>query len=330
MKKLLSLALSILLTLTGCSAETDDTSKQTTEIQEETMNKTDFVNILPTIVGNSIRMNITEGAPASPLSSRYGGSPMLPAGFEWPYYEGTTWDEITANRPLAFLGQINLSETAPYDTDKLLPDHGMLAIFYDLTTQKWGYDPADKGCVRVYWFENADKLVETTPPDDVCDFNGEPITIPQYTITFTSEKSVPSMDEYESDYNFWTDGMYEAYKSEAEKLGAAIGEEDPSNIHKLLGYANAIQGDIRHDCAFVPLGYYLGNSEYRNALSDEKYAEISSHKDDWVLLCQIGTIGGYPDFELMWGDMGCVYICIRRDDLAARNFDNVWIVLQCG
>ncbi|MGN0700170.1 MAG: DUF1963 domain-containing protein [Oscillospiraceae bacterium] len=32
----------------------------------------------------------------------------------------------------------------------------------------------------------------------------------------------------------------------------------------------------------------------------------------------------------MFGDCGHIYFWIRKADLAARNFDNVWLILQCG
>ena len=32
----------------------------------------------------------------------------------------------------------------------------------------------------------------------------------------------------------------------------------------------------------------------------------------------------------MFGDCGRVYFCIRKEDLAARRFDRVWLILQCG
>ena len=33
--------------------------------------------------------------------------------------------------------------------------------------------------------------------------------------------------------------------------------------------------------------------------------------------------------DLMWGDCGMLYFWIRRDDLASRCFDHVWMTLQC-
>lgn len=223
---------------------------------------------------------------------------MLPAHFAWPTYKGTTWDDITASRPLAFIGQINLTDAAPFDTEKNLPDHGILALFYDLKTMKWGYAPEDRGCVRVYWFEDTETLVETIPPSEITDFNGESISIPIYSITFS-------------------------------RCNTPDSSEDPSRIHKLLGTPDTIQGEFFSECELVDRGYYLGNGDYRNAMSDAAYNDALAHSKDWMLLMQLGTIGAYPDFELMWGDMGCVYICIRCEDLAARCFDNVWLILQC-
>ena len=34
-------------------------------------------------------------------------------------------------------------------------------------------------------------------------------------------------------------------------------------------------------------------------------------------------------FELMFGDCGHIYFYITKEDLAARRFDRIWLVLQC-
>ena len=36
------------------------------------------------------------------------------------------------------------------------------------------------------------------------------------------------------------------------------------------------------------------------------------------------------DFELMFGDCGRIYFYIRREDLAQRRFDRVWLIQQCS
>jgi uncharacterized protein YwqG len=32
----------------------------------------------------------------------------------------------------------------------------------------------------------------------------------------------------------------------------------------------------------------------------------------------------------MWGDVGRLYYCLHRDDLAAARFDRSWCAEQCG
>lgn len=294
------------------------------------MDYTDIETALPELMKNSIRMNLVKEGTSSLTSSRFGGNPMVPADFKWPYYNGETWDGIRKNRPLSFICQINLADASEYDKDSLLPDHGMLSIFYELASLKWGYDPEDKGCVRVYWFEDTSALTEMEAPEGTVDQNGEKISIPVFPITFSSEPNVPSVTEYMATSGLDFGEVYDAYTSMCPGLGVNFEGEDPSRITKLLGYADLIQNDILLEAELVSRGYYLGDGAYREKMTDEEYADAVSHRNDRVLLCQIGTIGGYPDFELMWGDMGCVYLVISKEDLAARNFDNVWLVLACG
>ncbi len=51
--------------------------------------------------------------------------------------------------------------------------------------------------------------------------------------------------------------------------------------------------------------------------------------EDWVLLCQIASDDAYLDQNsFMWGDCGTLYFYIRKEDLLARNFNNVKLELQ--
>ena len=44
-----------------------------------------------------------------------------------------------------------------------------------------------------------------------------------------------------------------------------------------------------------------------------------------ALLAQFGTI----DDRIMFGDCGCVYYYIRKQDLENCDFSRVWLMLQC-
>ena len=49
---------------------------------------------------------------------------------------------------------------------------------------------------------------------------------------------------------------------------------------------------------------------------------------EWILLFQMDTVEK-DGFELMFGDCGRIYFYIRKEDLRNRNFENVWLSLQC-
>ena len=84
-------------------------------------------------------------------TSKIGGRPDLPPNFEWYYYEGEHFDgSTTASRPLSFIAQINCADASKHDQSGYFPKMGMLYFFYDMATNRWGFDPKDKGCARVF------------------------------------------------------------------------------------------------------------------------------------------------------------------------------------
>lgn len=50
-------------------------------------------------------------------------------------------------------------------------------------------------------------------------------------------------------------------------------------------------------------------------------------RNDWAMLLQLDTddAAGW-----MWGDVGRLYYMSRKSDLTVGNFENAWMVLQCG
>jgi uncharacterized protein YwqG len=78
------------------------------------------------------------------------------------------------------------------------------------------------------------------------------------------------------------------------------------------------------ECQLVSNGLYCGDESGYN---DARAKLLEENRSDWVLLLQIDS----DDFcEMMWGDCGMLYFWIRKEDLAARNFDDVWMILQCS
>lgn len=269
---------------------------------------------------NSVRLTIGGGFGGGVGATRFGGKPDVPPDFRWCYYEGEDYlDGVVKNRPLSFLAQFDLAEISKYDADGLLPKTGLLSFFYELETQRWGYDPKDKGCAKVYYFEDVIGLAPAEFPDDLA----EDLRLPEFKIGARCEKSYQGYEDFLVQRDPRTD-LWEEFESAQNSLGI----KEPGECSKLLGWANIIQGNITRECELVSRGYYLGSGWDDVKPRDRQEAEQWANRD-WLLLFQLDSVLAGTDFELILGDGGRLYFYIRREDLAARNFDNVWQVLQC-
>ena len=81
------------------------------------------------------------------------------------------------------------------------------------------------------------------------------------------------------------------------------------------------------ECQPGSRGYNLGGRQ-KNPEDQLGEAEETS-LENWRLPFQLDSIQ-LGKFSLDFGDYGRVYFYIRKEDLAARRFDRVWLVLQCG
>ncbi len=267
---------------------------------------------------NSITLSIEEGGNTAAGATRFGGVPDVPKDFQWPYFNTKTFDdEEEKPRPLAFLAQFNCEEISKHDTEHLLPDKGLLSFFYELDSQLWGFDPKNKGCARVFWFENTEDLVPADIPDDLDKVN----TFNALKIKAKSEPSYPSFE----DFSLTRDNMIGHWDEYDMSMKGLCKEED--NIHKLLGWANPIQGNMTMQCELIKRGYYLGGS-WDHITPQDRQESIDHSGKEWLLLFQLSSFGT-DSTELCFGDEGSIYFYIHKDDLAKRNFDKSWLILQC-
>ena len=252
-------------------------------------------------------------------ASKFYGTPDLPADFDWPYYEGTDFEDVTKNRPLAFLAQINLTEASQYDRTGLLPTSGVLSFFYETMSMEWGFEPGHKGYARVYYFPETDGLVPTQIPEETKEWS-----VGEQALSFADAVSLLSSFAYSRRSGREVD--WDTYN----ELRAAFGYDAAAhadNPMKMLGYADEIQNEMEPECERYSRGI---DGDMQEELSEEEQAElVRNAADRWVLLFQMGTVED-GETELMYGDCGLIYFWIRKEDLAARNFDNVHLILQCG
>ena len=128
------------------------------------MTMEDLKALLTSLARSAVRLDIGTGE--GPEIGQFGGMPALPEGFAWPHFVTDTYlDDEVKPRPLAFLAQFDCAALAPLDRDSLLPREGVLSFFYEAVSQRWGFDPKDGGCARVYWFPDKAVLRPAALPE---------------------------------------------------------------------------------------------------------------------------------------------------------------------
>jgi uncharacterized protein YwqG len=258
----------------------------------------------------AIRMTVIDVATDDwPIrTSKLGGAPDVSANFDWPAWGGA---------PLAFIGQVNLADVAAFDVARDLPPNGLLSFFYSPDQTAWGFDPKDRGSARVYWFPESIEVQRLDFPGQLSDDGRFPagqvafrevLTLPPHqardlkVLGFSPEEDDAYFDMWES----WQDQI-------------ADGEE-----HQLLGHPNPVQDEMQLECQLVSNGIYCGTPDgYR----DPRRAALELGAGDWQLLAQVDSD---DTLQMMWGDVGKLYFWIRAEDLVSRQFDRIWMILQCS
>jgi uncharacterized protein YwqG len=236
-------------------------------------------------------------------NTKLGGHPDLPPDFDWPQYGGA---------PQSFIAQVNLAETHPYDLDRVLPPAGLLSFFYDSTQNVWGFDPKEGGAWAVNYTPDAADLVKREPPRDLppeASFDAtrlHPSSEPTYAPAWFSEVAALNLTH---DQKFAL---------------ADVLEGDEETIHRLFGHPDPIQGDMQLECQLVAHGLYCGDA---SGYDDPRAAELAPGAAQWRLLLQVDSDDAAG---MMWGDAGRLYYWMHEDDLAARNWTQARLVLQCG
>lgn len=292
----------------------------------------DLDQTLRAMARSGIRLAIGE-AGGIPVG-RFGGTPDVPADFVWPVFETGTFDDDTVKpRPLSFLAQFDCAALAALDPEGLLPREGMLSFFYELGSQRWGFDPKDAGCARAYWFPDKAALAPTEFPAEL-----EPdYRLPPLAIGGAIMSTYPDFPDFSltrpdiAHPSYWEQvrGGWNGFCEEFDKTVSALrGPEDTSvPLHRFLGWPAIIQNNMTLECELVSRGHYLGGM-WETVTEEEKRAASETSLEGWRLLFQLDTVS-CEGFELMFGDCGCIYYYIRKEDLSARRFDRIWLIQQC-
>ena len=239
--------------------------------------------------------------------SKIGGLPDLSTSFEWPQWN---------NKHLSFVCQINLSDLPRMNFLNVLPQEGLLSFFYTFEQDAWGFSPEHKGGWRII-FSLSETLSRHGLPNDLAAKNGK---YSSCRISFQHSITIPNAESiYMKDFEL--KNFDKNYINFCEEFDTMYSKENI--IHRLLGHPDPVQGAMEVECQLASNGIYCGNPD---GYKDPGAPALRSGARDWRLLLQIDSD---EKASMMWGDVGRIYYWIRKDDLAARNFNNAWFDLQC-
>ena len=245
--------------------------------------------------------------PAAPGLSKLGGVPDLPPEIEWP---------SISRKPLGFIAQIDCAMVVQVSEASLLPRSGMLFFFYDFVEQPWdGASPAEDSGRAVIYVADLPNPRSAIVPASIAK---ETILLPEFPIDLRVVPTLPGYDTEEGASLAFTEQERDAYFELLADMDAQFMGNQPR--HKLGGFAENIQGDVRAEFAAA-----LDSAGKPSGTAD--WAKATEKATEWELLLQIDSD---DQLNVMWGDAGMIYFGLRREDLTSARFENSRVILQCS
>jgi hypothetical protein len=257
----------------------------------------------------SIRLVRTGSSDAPIGGSRLGGLPDLPEHVEWPR---------GPNAPLSFIGQIDLADVAPSAPDGSLPKEGLLSFFYDIAEMPWGASLDERASVAVLYSAPGTPLARRDKPRDLVaphqyahvELTPTPVRAEaELTLPFPRTKEFRALGIGDAEVDGYWDDVWGAMT----KVWPGGGEP----FHRMLGHADAIQGDMTRRVAYL----FAGKPDAIDRAPDPVVEEDAKRLR---LLLQIDTD---DDLKSDWGG-GRLFYWIREDDLAQGRFDASFFQFQ--
>ena len=236
------------------------------------------------------------------ILSKFGGKPNLPKNISWPEYE---------KKPMVFLAQINLKEVSEFDSNKILPQNGILFFFAFFKTPE-----SEFGAEYSFSFKKEEFKVLY--------FDGNLNEI--YEVEFP--KSLPKEYWFKEqkigfDLNYQIPPTTETWKVNSKKLSTKDLQEynnyllaDENRYEEtILGTPYPIQYGVDYDWALN----YLGTQEE----NDQNKKKIELLRPEFINLLSFTMLGKFDKI----GISNC-YFGIRKEDLINKRFENVVFILQ--
>ena len=246
--------------------------------------------------------------------TRFGGAPLLAPGVDWPRSD---------RGPLSFLGQIDFRELRGFGGDGLvLPRDGVLAVFYDVEEQPWGYDPSHASGWALSYARDSASAIDVETPHGAIPFDAEPLVpMTKPTLPWPGDLTLRSFGPT-PERAPWA----REYKAFVESFTIANGPELPigPGRQQIGGHPQWLDGDGRITAELASSGIHAGSE--RGRLSTHELLRAETGAQEWVLLWQLEP----HDDRFTWVELGTLFVLVKRVDLAALRFDRAWVVFQPG
>jgi uncharacterized protein YwqG len=308
----------------------------------------------------------TEAKPENEIllgASRFGGRPDLPAGLEWPMRPAFTdaaglskWHsskiehflaDMASGRerwytdaegqafireheamaavvakpfPLSFYCQLDLATLAGEDGfDPAFPTSGRLLAFFDRFTEPGSYHPEIGKAGRLLWDETPVEGLRRAqlPAEFVRAQSDFPHVFATSTVTAETMMSPVDLGSVEAGALMLDDAQRDSYVEALSAMGCFYPQ---GGDHRLGGWPASIQSGMQREAQLTSNGIWCGTREDYN--SDAARALLLG-ASDWRLVLQIDS-----DPDMLEGGTGCVYVLMRKQDLAARAFDRAVTIYQ--
>ncbi len=260
-------------------------------------------------------------AGAPPLgASRFGGWPDLPDDTVWP---------MSKSRPMAFLGQINLTEAHAVEPALRLPAAGLLSFFIGCTADTYDKDgdsrPRYMADVMAGTADGAGdewKVIHTPSTANLQRRIWQELPLPQLfeprSLRFV-KGGMPLPDETTMVYP-----LLALNRDERDDYNELIGHLKPDEertLDQMMGYPTLIQyTPPEMMCELSARG--LDPWHNHPQPSSEQYSALADGAVKWTLLLQLTS---NSDADFCWGRAGHLYFYGDRLAMERGDFSRMWI-----
>ena len=220
--------------------------------------------------------------------SWFGSNPHMPPTLKWVYFQ---------DKPMSFVGQINLANLPDFESRTLLPQSGVLYFFsaYGWGDKiPWDYETTDELSKVIYWDGETSHL-KTTYSDHY---------VEKFTQTVIEFQPILTLPDYQD--------------QERPELRPFDFDSEEYRRYELSWLLREVYSD-----------YYFNHSPHQ-MLGYPKVEQNSFREPDEILLLQVGSDVSLDSSQFEWGDGGRIYFLIREEDLRNRDFDKVRSWFESG